>query len=174
MTRLVLAVTLLATQTPSASALFRAGSTQYVGIQYWLQNEDGSRLTEAQAKPARQYSVYLRSNVGGFLMVFSTADDSELTFKTSPPYGGLELRADGEFKLPGTYRLAQDGSSERLVFLVARSQTEMVRTSDQAIEKLARLGPALISETVAEGAELGTYVVNRSGAPTSATIRLTR
>lgn len=107
-------------------------------------------------------------------MVFLTADGSELTFQTHPPYGGLELRSGGEFKLPGTYRLAQDGSAERLVFLFARSQTEMVRTSDQAIEKLARLGPALISETVAKGAELGTYVVNRYGAPLSATIRLTR
>lgn len=107
-------------------------------------------------------------------MVFLTADGSELTFQSHPPYGGLQLGPGGEFKLPGTYHLAQDGSSERLVFLFARSQTEMVRTFDQAIEKMARLGPALISETVGEGAELGTYVVNRNGAQSSGTIRLTR
>ena len=50
----------------------------------------------------------------------------------------------------------------------------MVRTSDQALEKLARLGPALASEIVADGAELGTYVVNRQGAQSAGTIRLTR
>jgi hypothetical protein len=86
----------------------------------------------------------------------------------------LELRQGGEFTLPGTYHLAQNGSSERIVFLFARSQTEVVRTSNQAIEKLARLGPALISETLADGVELGTYVVNRNGAQPSAAIRLTR
>lgn len=174
MGRLVLAVTLLATQPPSASALFQSGSTQYVGIRYWLQNEGGSRLIEAQAEPAERYSVHFRSNFGGFLMVFSAGDGSELTPRTYPPYGGLELQPGGEFRLPGTYRLARDGSPEYLVFLFARSQTEMVRTFDQALEKLARLGPDLISETVSEGAELGTYVVNRSGAQSSATIRLTR
>ena len=158
MIRLVLAATLLATQSPSASALFRQGNTQYVGIHYWLQNDDGSRLTEARAQPARQYSVHLRSNVAGFLVVFLTADGSELTPRSYPPYGGLELRQGGE----------------RIVFLFARSQTEVVRTSDQAIEKLARLGPALISETLADGVELGTYVVNRKGAQPSAAIRLTR
>lgn len=182
MTRLLLAATLLAaTQTSGASELFRAGDTRYVGIRYWLQKEDGSRLTEAQAQPEKEYSIHLRSNVGGFLMVFLTADGTELTYQTNPPYGGLQLRPGSEFRLPGTYHLALDGSSERLVFLLARSQTEMVRTSDQAIEKLARLredahslAPALISETITEGAELGTYVVNRYGAPLSATIRLTK
>jgi hypothetical protein len=174
MSRLVLVAALLATQTPGASALFRAGSTQYVGIRYWLQNEAGTRLTEAQAQPASQYSVHFRSNLGGFLIVFVAADGSELTPRTYLPYGGLELQSGGEFRLPGTYRLARDGSSEYLVFLFARSQTEIVRTFDQAVEKLARLGPDLLSETVADGAELGTYVVNRSGAQSSATIRLTR
>lgn len=174
MIRLVLAATVLATQSPSASALFRQGNTQYVGIHYWLQNDDGSRLTEARAQPARQYSVHLRSNVAGFLVVFLTADGSELTPRSYPSYGGLELRQGGEFTLPGTYHLAQNGSSERIVFLFARSQTEVVRTSNQAIEKLARLGPALISETLADGVELGTYVVNRNGAQPSAAIRLTR
>jgi hypothetical protein len=176
MTRRVLAVALLAaaTQTPSASEVFRAGNTQYVGIRYWLQKEDGSRLTEAQAQPGNQYSVHLRSSVAGFLMVFLTADGSELTPRTLPPYGGLQLQSGGEFRLPGTYRLAPDGSSGGLVFLFARSQTEMVRTVDQAIEKLARLTPDLISETVAEGTELGTHVFNRRGAQPSAIIRLTR
>src|SRR5262245_44383752 len=108
MTRLVLVATLLATQAPSASALFRAGSTQYVGIRYWLQNEGGSRLTEEQAQPAERYSVHLRSNVAGFLVVFSAADGSELTPRTYSPYAGLELQSGGEFRLPGTYRLARD------------------------------------------------------------------
>ena len=174
MTRLVLAATLLATQAPSVSALFRSGSTQYVGIRYWLQDEGGTRLTEAQAQPASRYSVHFRSNVGGFLVVFVAADRSELTSRTYPPYAGLELQPGGEFRLPGTYRLARDGSSDYLVFLFARSQTEMVRTFDQAVEKLTRLGPDLVSEKVAEGAELGTYVLNRSGAQSSATICLTR
>jgi hypothetical protein len=165
---------LAAAQTPTAGELFRGGSTQYVGIRYWLQAEDGSRLTEARAQPAKQYSVHLRSNVAGFLVVFSTADGSELTDKTYPPYGGLLLQPGSEFRIPGTFRLAPEGSSEGLVFLFARSQTEMVRTFDQALEKLARLTPALISETIAEGAELGTYVVNRNGAQPSAIIRLTR
>jgi hypothetical protein len=174
MTRLVLFATLVATHAPSASALFRAGSVQPVVIRYWLQNEDGSRLTEAQAQPAGRYSLHFRSNVAGFLVVFSAADGAELTPRTYSPYAGLELQSGGEFRLPGTYRLPRDGSSEYLVFLFARSQTELVRTIDQALEKLARLGPDLISETVSEGAELGTYVVNRSGAQSSATIRLTR
>jgi hypothetical protein len=86
----------------------------------------------------------------------------------------LLLQPGGEFRVPGTFRLTPDGSSEGLVFLFARSQTEMVRTFDQALEKLARLTPALISETIAEGAEVGTYVVNRGGAQPSAIIRVTR
>jgi hypothetical protein len=171
MAGLLLAVT---AQSPSASALFRAGDTRYVGIRYWLQAEDGTRLTEAQAQAGKQYSVHLRSNVAGFLMVFLTADGSELTPKTYPPYGGLQLQPGGEFRVPGTFHLAPGGSSDGLVFLFARSQTEMVRTFDQALEKLARLTPALISETVAEGAEPGTYVVNRNGAQPSAVIRMTR
>jgi hypothetical protein len=174
MVRLVLAVTLLIAQAPSASALFREGHTGYIGIRYWLQTEDGSRLTEAQAQPGKRYSVQIRSNVAGLLMVFVTADGSELTSPTHPPYGGMELRPGSEFTLPGTFRLVQDVSSERLVFLFARSQTEMVRTAVQAMEKLGRLGPSLVSETVAEGAELGTYVVNRHGNPSSATMRMTR
>jgi hypothetical protein len=163
-----------AAQTPSASELFRAGDVRYVGIRYWLQAEDGTRLTEAQAQAGKRYSVHLRSNVGGFLMVFLIADGSELTSMTYPPYGGLQLQPGSEFRLPGTYQLVQGGPSDGVVFLFARSQTEMVRTFDQALDKLARLTPALISETVAAGAELGTYVVNRNGAQPSAVIRMTR
>jgi hypothetical protein len=174
MTRFILAAALLVPQAPSASALFRQWNTQYVGIQYWLQSEDGRRLTEAQAQPAKQYTVHLRSNVAGLLVVFLTGSGSELTPGTYPPYAGLELQSGGEFRLPGTYHLAEGGSSERLVFLFARSQTEIVRTSDQAIAKLARLAPDLVSETIAAGAELGTYVVHRSGGQSSGTIRLTR
>jgi hypothetical protein len=171
---LLCGLSLAAARTQTASELFRGGSIQYVGIRYWLQTEDGSRLTEAKAQPGKQYSVHLRSNVAGFLMVFSTADGAELTDSTYPPYGGLLLQPGGEFRVPGTFRLTPDGSSEGLVFLFARSQTEMVRTFDQALEKLARLTPALISETIAEGAEVGTYVVNRGGAQPSAIIRVTR
>ena len=133
MTRLVLVATLLATQAPSVSALFRSGSTQYVGIRYWLQNEGGTPLTESQAPPASRYSVHFRSNVAGFLVAFSGADGPELTSRTCPPYAGLELQPGGEFRLPGAYRLARDGSSEYLVFLFARSQIEVVRTFDQAV-----------------------------------------
>jgi hypothetical protein len=176
MTRLILAVAVLgaAAQAPSASGPFRSGDTRYQGIRYWLQQEDGRRLTEAQAQPGKPYSVHFRSSVAGFLMVFLTTDGSELTPRTDQRYGGLQLAPGGEFRIPGTYRLAPDGSSERLVFLFARSQTEMVRSSDQATDKLARLKPSLVSETVAEGDELGTYVVNPHGAPLSAVIRLTR
>jgi len=56
-----------------------------------------------------------------------------------------------------------------------------VGTAQQALEKLARLrvrtgphGLSLITETVNDGAGLGTYVVNRDGAPLATTIRLTR
>jgi hypothetical protein len=171
---LLCGLSLAAARPQTASELFRGGSTQYVGIRYWLQAEDGSRLTEVKAQPGKQYSIHLRCNVGGFLIVFSTADGSELTDRTHPPYAGSVLQPGSEFRIPGTFRLTPDGASEELVFLFARSQTELVRTFDQALEKLARLTPALISETIAGGADLGTYVVNRNGAQPSAIIRVTR
>jgi hypothetical protein len=151
-----------------------------VAIQYWLQAEDGRRLTESQAQPGTRYSLHLRNNVGGYLTVFLTTDGTELTTPNGP-YPGQLLPPDTEFVAPGTLRLTAEGSSERVVFLFARSQTERVRTAEQALEKLDRLrertganGPALVTETVGEGPDVGTYVVNRYGAQPASTIRLAR
>lgn len=166
-------VLILAAQVPgeTAQSLFRRGSTEYVGIQYWLQTEDGTRVTEAAAHPNARYELHMRCNVAGFLTVY-LIDGAELTSMSSPPYAGLELKAGGWFKAPGTFRLT--GGKAGMVFLFARSQSEQVRTADEGLAKLERLRAALVSGTVSEGADLGTYVVNSQGNQPAGTIRLVR
>jgi hypothetical protein len=79
-----------------------------------------------------------------------------------------------QYRVPGTFQLAPADSSERIVFLFARSQTEMVRTADQAIANLERVKTDLISETLPKGPDVATYIVNRTGGQPAAVIRLTR
>jgi hypothetical protein len=181
MTHLVFAILLLTgvAQSNGAHSMFRVGDWNNVAIQYWLQAEDGHRLTESQAQPGTRYSLHLRNNVAGFLTVFLTADGTELTTRNGN--AGQLLPPDSEFVAPGTLRLTAEGSLEQVVFLFARSQTEQVATASQALAKLDRLrqrtgayGPALVTETVGEGPDVGTYVVNRYGAQPASTIRLAR
>ena len=175
MTTLLLTCMFSIAQTTSASALFEERRANQVGILYWLQDEQlDVRLTESDARVGRRYHVYFRSNVGGFLVVFLTVDGSELTARTFPPYTGLSLRPGDEFRLPGTFELAQPGSTHGLVFLFARSQTEMVRTAGQALDKLDQLRSNLVLENAARGPEIGTYVVNRAGHQPAAIIGVTR
>jgi len=166
-------------QTDSAAALYRSGGTQFVGFHYWLQAEDGTRLTEAQAQEGKGYSLHLRNNVGGYLSVFVTVDGVQLT--PMDEYAGFQLQGNEGYVARGPFRLAPEASAERIVVLFARSQTEQVRTAQQALEKLgtlrAQAGPyglSLVTEIVKDGAGLGTYVVHRDGGQPSTTIRLTR
>jgi hypothetical protein len=164
----------VAIQGPAESAheLYRLASPQYVGIRYWLDTENGTRVTAASARPATRYVLHLQCNTEGFLTVFD-ADRRELTPRSYPPYPGLLLRAGQQFDVPGTLKLAPEGVAG-VVFLFARSQTEQVDGADQAVTKLARLRPYLMTEIVSEGVQLGTYVVHPRGAQSAGTIRLVR
>jgi hypothetical protein len=176
MIRLIAAIALLGcavAQPERASALYRQNGVQYVGICYWLQGDDGSRVAESQAKPDRRYSLHIRNNVAGFLSVWSTADGTQLT-PMPTPWVGLEMAPPGEFVPSGVFRIAPENSPQGLFVLFARSQTEQVTTVAEGLAKLERLKHSQVAETVTEGVNVGTYVVNLFGNQPATTIRLMR
>jgi len=177
MTRLIGAIALIAcalAQPERASALYHQNSVQYVGICYWLQADDGSRVTESQAKPDQRYSLHIRNNVAGFLSVWSIADGQQLT-PMPTPWVGFEMSPPGEFVVSGVFRIAPENSPQGLFVLFGRSQTEHVKTVAEGLAKLERLKRAgQVTETVTEGADVGTYVVNPFGNQPATTIKLMR
>jgi hypothetical protein len=160
-------------QPERASVLYRQNGVQYVGICYWLQGDDGRRVAESQAKPDRRYSLHIRNNVAGFLSVWSMADRAQLT-PMPTPWVGLEMAPPGEFVPSGVFRIAPENSPQGLFVLFARSQTEQVNTVAEGLAKLERLKPSQVTETVTEGVNAGTYVVNLFGNQPATTIRLIR
>lgn len=168
----------------SAKALFHGQNPfGWVGIQYWLQTSDGTRVTERTAASfGGTFTLHIQSNTPGFLGVWTTADGAMLT----PRYGGYSghlLVGHTEYVVPGRFRPSPSNEEGRVVILFARSQTEMVAAPSHAIAKLNRLAtrlgtdglPSVVIEAddMTQGA-IGTYVVNRNGAQPGTVIALAR
>ena len=159
-----------------AKALYNSESAfENVGIHYWLQAKDGTRLTERMpAASTGRFTLHIQSNTVGFLGVWTTRDGAMLT----PWYGGYaghKINASSEYVVSGDFRLSQSEDDGRVVVLFARSQTEQVRQAIQAIEKLERLQPSIVMQfDDSTSPSVGTYVVNRHGNQPGVVLPLTR
>ena len=174
----------LAQQEGTAKALFHGQNPfGWVGIQYWLQTSDGTKLTERRAASmSGTFTLHIQSNTPGFLGVWTTADGAMLT-PSYQGYAGHRLVGHTEFVVPGRFRLSTPAADGRVVILFARSQTEMVSDPSTAIEKLNRLRAMLGSDGLpsvvveaddATQGRIGTYVVNRDGRQPGTVIALSR
>ena len=154
-----------------------------VGIHYWFQDETGARLTEEQAaeRTERAYMLHIRGNVDAFLTVWLVSDDGgrELT-PVQGRYSGYLLPLGTEYVVAAPLRFTEN-STRRVILVFSRSQTEQVVDAAQALKRLEDISarktpdgsPQLVRGTDATTAgQLGTYVVNRRGAPLAAAISL--
>ena len=159
----------------NAKALFQSGNPEInVGIQYWLQTADGRRLTERMAASVTgPLTLHVRSNIGGFLAVWTTVDGHMLT----PGYEGFAghlIQANDTYDVGGGFRIATSENDGRVVILFARSQTEQVRRVEDAMRKLSRLLPSTTKQSDEAPGAIGTYVVNREGNQPGVEISITR
>jgi hypothetical protein len=150
----------------------------HVGIHYWLEASDGTRMAEDRAMSAGgRFTLHIRSNTGGYLTVWSKVSGTQLT-PMQGRWTGYELDGGQEYVVPGDFRPARI-PSEGLVVLFARSQTEQVGSAADALAKLQRIArmvdaagrPQLIKETDETTiGQIGTYVVHTDGAQPAAEI----
>jgi hypothetical protein len=167
---IALAVALAAFAMPAPAGSAASGLNQFVGIEYWLESKAGLRLTEHTIAPGVRYTLHIKSNSAGFLGVWTTSNGERVT----PDYEGFSghrLEAHTVYVAPGDFRKSSSPSDGSVVVLFSRSQTEQVRTAEQALQKLNRLGPALFSEPGAKGS---TFIYHRDGAQPAVQISITR
>jgi hypothetical protein len=177
----------------SAKALFNgpAGSTANpfgpVGIQYWFENEQGTRFAQArEAGVGARVRLHVRANTGGWLGVWITDMSQEGGIQLTPmegQWGGYLMEPRRDYVLPGEITVPAAGSDTRVLILFARSQTEQVRTAAEAREKIRRLSVgvardgalAIVQETdTSTPGQVGTYVVHRGGAQPGVEIEIGR
>ncbi len=142
----------------------------HCGIHYWLEAENGTRLTEraAMGVPGR-FTVHLRNNIGdGFLTVWDVSQGRELTPRDERFSGGGRwsgyLMSDEVYVVPGTFEFSAGQAATHLVIVWARSQTEVAHSAARARERVKEMpGSMPIVREVDESmpGEIGTYVVNR-------------
>jgi hypothetical protein len=166
-----------------AKALFHspAGSSANpfgpVGIQYWFENEQGTRFAQARdAGVGARVRMHIQSNTEGFLTVWMTDRSRDAGIPLMPTRGQcadylMEPRRD--YVVPGEITIPAAGSDTRVLILFARSETEQVCTAEQAREKIRRLSQgvardgalAIVQEAdTSTPGQVGTYVVHRAGA----------
>lgn len=172
-----------------AKALFHgpAGSTANpfgpVGIQYWFENEHGTRFTQArEAGVGARVHVHVRCNTEGFLTVWMTDKSPDGGIQLTPElWAGYLMEPGRDYVVPGEITIPATGSDTRVLILFARSQTEQVRTAAQAREKIRRLSMfsardgalAIVQEAdTSTPGQVGTYVVHREGAQAGAEIEI--
>jgi len=161
-----------------AKALFYgpAGSTANpfapVGIQYWFENEQGTRFTQArEAGVGARVHLHVQSNTEGFLTAWMTDRSQAGGIQLTPErvWAGYLMEPRRDYVVPGMITVPAPGSDTRVLILFARSQTEQVSTAAEAREKIRRLSMAaardgalaIVQET---DTSIGTYVVHRNGA----------
>ena len=158
---------------PTAKALFYAASDVHCGIHYWLEAEDGTRLTEGTAA-ARQgrFTVHIRENAcAGYLTVWNVSNGRELTPRDERVSGGGRwsgyLMSDRAYVVPGSFEFSEGGGPTHLVIVWARSQTEVAHTAPDALARVKDMPRWMsIVRQVDESTpgEIGTYVMNRVNA----------
>ena len=162
-----------------AKALFHspAGSSANpfgpVGIQYWFENEQGTRFTQARdAGVGARVRLHVQCNTEGFLTAWMTDNSQEGGIQLTPErvWAGYLMEPRRDYVVPGEITVP---AATRVLILFARSQTEQVRTVAGAREKIRRLsmavardgGLAIVQEAdTSTPGQTGTYVVRREGA----------
>jgi hypothetical protein len=182
----LLFVSALTASQAGAKALFEAGSTSFVGVQYWFEDSRGQRFADPGAAGAgSKVALHVRSNVGAFLTVWmrdTTYDSVELTSRTdagpSGEWTGQRVAAGEVFVAPGLVVAEPGKDAQRVAIFLGRSQTEQVVSFSGALEKLARIvareGNDVILREVdrTTPGQIGTYVVHRTGGQTGGEIIL--
>ena len=154
--------------------------TAFVGVHYWFENDRGVKFADpASAGLGAKVRLHLRANTQAFLTVWmsdSTHKSLELTTRShAGPEGrwsGYRLDRDLDYVVNGDFVVAPVEGATRIIFLLARSQTEQVDSFSACQEKLRRIasrtdsdgGSVLVREVDrATPGQVGTYVVHRSG-----------
>lgn len=154
--------------------------TAFVGVHYWFENDRGVKFADpASAGLGARVRMHLRGNTGAFLTVWmsdSTHKSLELTTRSDAGsdgrWTGYLLDRDLDYMVAGDLEVAPVERATRIIFLLARSQTEQVDSFSACQEKLQRIasrtasdGQSVLVREVdrATPGQLGTYVVNRSG-----------
>jgi hypothetical protein len=140
------------------------------GIHYWLEAEDGTRVTErtAMGMPGR-FTLHIRNNIGGgFLTVWDVTQERELTPRDDRVGGGGRwsghLMSDAVYRVPGAFEFSKGESATHLVVVWARSQSEVAHSAERARARVKEMPAWMrIVREVDESTpgEVGTYVVNR-------------
>jgi hypothetical protein len=153
----------------------------FVGVHYWFENDRGVKFADpASAGLGAKIRMHLRGNTQAFLTIWmsdSTHESVELTARSGAgPEGrwtGYLLDRDLDYVVNRDFEVVPVERATRIIFLLARSQTEQVRSFSACQEKLQRIagrtlssgGPVLVREVdLATPGQVGTYVVNRIGA----------
>src|SRR4051812_15491367 len=150
--------------------------TAFVGVHYWFENDRGVKFADpASAGLGARVRMHLRGNTVAFLTVWmsdSTHKSLELTTRSDGRWTGYLQDRGLEYVVPGHFEVAPVERATRIIFLLARSQTEQVDSFSACQEKLQRIasrtasdGESVLVREVdrATPGQLGTYVVNRSG-----------
>jgi hypothetical protein len=154
--------------------------TAFVGVHYWFENDRGVKFADpASAGLGAKVRMHLRGNTEAFLTVWisdSTHESLELTTRSDAgPAGrwtGYRQDRDVDYVIAGDFEVAPVERATRIIFLLARSQTEQVDSFSACQEKLQRIasrtasdGESVLVREVdrATPGQIGTYVVNRRG-----------
>src|SRR5688572_19008796 len=169
----VLIAVLWSQSLPSAKSMFYDPGGVGCGIHFWLETEQGTRLSErAAARTPGKYTLHLRNNIGaGFLTVWDVTSGRELTpkderFSGGGRWSGYPMK-DRSYLVPGTFEFAEGKAATHLVIVWARSQTEVAHTAPDALARLKEMPlwmPIVLEVDDSTPGEIGTYVMNRMDA----------
>lgn len=154
--------------------------TTFVGVHYWFENDRGVKFADpVSAGLGAKVRMHLRGNTPAFLTVWmrdATHTSLELTPRSAAGPNALWTgdRVDGDldYVVIGDFQVVPAERASRIIFLLARSQTEQVRSFSECQEKLQRIasrtasdgGSVLVREVDrATPGQVGTYVVHRRG-----------
>ncbi len=144
----------------------------HCGIHYWLQTEDGVKVTAEQARSmSGRFTIHLRNNVGhGFLTVWELSEEKQLTplddrWSGGGRWSGIAM-TDAVYTVPGSFEFRAD-NPKHVVIVWARSQTEVAHSAVRARARLIEMPkwmPIVVETEEVIPNEIGTYVVNRTDA----------
>jgi hypothetical protein len=162
----------------------QARQAKYIGLHYWIELEGvGSVTDERVFHTGEAIQLHIRSNVDGYLALWSL--DSSGRGKQLFPMAGHAIgdglvKADSEYVTPCCIKFALPVEDERLLVFFSRSRAELPvpagspEDADVIAKSLEPKGSkALVFETERSStAEIGTYVVNKTGGAVAKEIRL--
>jgi hypothetical protein len=168
---------------PPASGLtpVQTFGVAFVGVHYWFEDDRGVKYADpASAGLGARVRMHFRGNTKAFLTVWmsdSTHKSLQLTTRSASAPEGLmsayRLERDFHYVVARDFEVAPLERATRIIFLMSRSETEQVDSFSACQEKLQRVasrtasdgGSVLVREVDrATPGQVGTYVVNRSGA----------